>query len=100
MTASVASACDQPIVFSNWKSCAIGQLSPEGGKADWAAIPSWTKDRAISPYFHNEPRLLANHGLCNEKFRRVVLCLPGWQESSDRDACWYLICAGTRANDR
>lgn len=25
---------------------------------------------------------------------------PGWQDSSDKDACWYLICAGTRANGR
>jgi hypothetical protein len=100
ITTSVACACDQTIILSNWKSCAIGQLSEGGGAADWAAVPAWTKDRSISPYFHDDPRLLANHGLCNTKYRRVVLCLPGWEESQDKDACWNLICAGARAQRR
>jgi hypothetical protein len=96
----VARACDQTIVLSNWKSCAIAPLSEDGGDADWAAVPAWTNDRAIRPYFFDDPRLLANHGLCNAKFRRVVLCLPGWQESHDKDACWYLICSGFQAQRR
>ncbi|WP_139032165.1 hypothetical protein [Mesorhizobium amorphae] len=92
-----ARACDHAIVPSNWKSCAIGPLSENGGKADWAAIPAWTMKPAIRPYFLDDPRLLANHGLCNTKYRRVTLCLPGWQESRDKDACWYLICSGFQA---
>lgn len=66
--------CDQPIMISNWSLCAIAN---EGGAADWKAVPAWTRQKAISTYFGNEPRLLANHGLCNAKFQRVVLCLPG-----------------------
>jgi hypothetical protein len=97
MTTPVVRACDQTIVLSNWKSCRAGPLSEKGGDADWPAVPAWTNDRAIRPYFYDDPRLLANHGLCNAKFRRVVLCLPGWEESQDKDACWYLICAGSRA---
>jgi hypothetical protein len=98
--AAVARVCNQTIVLSNWKSCAIGPLKETGGDADWATVPAWTKDRAIRPYFDNDPRLLANHGLCNAKFHRVVLCLPGWQESNDKDACRYLICSGFQAQRR
>jgi hypothetical protein len=89
-----AQACDHTIVLSNWKSCAIGPLSENGGEADWAAVPAWTKSSALRPYFYDEPRLLANHGLCNAKYHRVILCLPAWQDSEDKDACWYLICSG------
>jgi hypothetical protein len=92
-----AQACDHAIVLSNWKSCAIGPLSENGGEADWAAVPAWTKNRAIRPYFLDDSRLLANHGLCNAKYHRVTLCLPGWEESGDKDACWYLICSGFQA---
>jgi hypothetical protein len=95
ITASTSAyACDHTIVLSNWKSCSIGPLSETGGEADWLAVPAWTKGPSIRPYFFNDPRLLANHGLCNAKYRRVVLCLPAWQESDDKDACWYLICSG------
>ena len=31
-----AQACDHAIDLSNWKSCAIGPLSENGGEADWA----------------------------------------------------------------
>ncbi|PCK85789.1 hypothetical protein CPT32_16160 [Rhizobium sophoriradicis] len=86
-------ACDQPIVISNWSLCATGNVSAEGGAADWKVVPAWTRQKAISAYFGNEPRLLANHGLCNEKFQRVVTCLPGW-EMGDPDECSYLICSG------
>lgn len=90
-------ACDHAIVLSNWKSCAIGPLSENGGEADWAAVPAWTKNPAIRPYFLDDPRLLANHGLCNAKYHRVTLCLPGWEDGGDKDACWYLICSGFQA---
>lgn len=94
--ASVANAlaCDQHIVLSNWKSCSVRALGDQGGASDWNAIPVWAKDKKIQPYFMGDPRLLANHGLCNERYRRVVLCLPGWEESQDKNACWYLICSG------
>lgn len=94
---SPASACGHSVVLSNWQSCAIAPLSDGGGGNDWAAVPSWVKDPVIRRYFFDDPRLLANHGVCNAKFHRVTLCLPGWQESSDKDACWYLICSGFQA---
>lgn len=93
-----AYGCDQPIVLSNWKSCAVGPLSESGGDADWKAIPKWARSKDLRPWFMDDPRLLANHGLCNAKFRRVVLCVPGWQESNDKDACWYAICNGYQAS--
>ncbi|WP_411196017.1 hypothetical protein [Rhizobium sp.] len=82
--------CDQPIVISNWKSCQVGELSDKGGD-DWQAVPEWTRDKAV--YFGHDPRALANHGLCNAKFRRVALCWPGWQ-IGDPDECSFLLCSG------
>lgn len=98
--APYAYACDQPIVLSNWKSCAVGPLSETGSEADWKAVPKWTRSKDLRPWFMDDPRLLANHGLCNAKFHRVVLCAPGWQESDDKDACWYAICSGYQASLR
>ncbi len=95
--ADVAVACDQTIVLTNWKSCAVGPLSEGGGDLDWRAVPSWANNTRIRPYFFDDPRMLALHGLCNTKFKRVVMCLPGWQESKDKNACWYLICSGYQA---
>jgi hypothetical protein len=81
------------VVLSNWKACAIGPLSDSGDvEADWASVPAWTK--SLARYFYDEPRLLANHGLCNEKFHRVVLCLPAWEYSEDKTANWFRICDG------
>ncbi|MDF0695492.1 hypothetical protein PYR71_02995 [Rhizobium sp. MC63] len=88
-----AFACDQPVVISNWSFCATGNVSAEGGAADWKVVPAWTREKAISAYFGNDPRLLANHGLCNAKFHRVVLCQPGWQ-TGNPDECSYLVCSG------
>ncbi|MDI5924403.1 hypothetical protein [Rhizobium leguminosarum] len=85
--------CDQPIMISNWSFCATANVSDEGGDADWKIVPAWTREKAISAYFGNDPRLLANHGLCNAKFHRVVLCQPGWQ-TGNPDECSYLVCSG------
>ncbi|MBY5566094.1 hypothetical protein HFO55_02315 [Rhizobium leguminosarum] len=85
--------CDQPVMISNWSFCAIANVSAEGGDADWKCIPAWTREKDISAYFGNDPRLLANHGLCNAKFHRVVLCQPGWQ-TGNPDECSYLVCSG------
>lgn len=98
LMAAPALACNQTIVLTNWKSCAVGNLTETGGAGDWNAVPRWTRDAKIQSYFLHDPRLLANHGLCNEKFRRVVMCLPGWEESIDKNACEYLICSGYRAS--
>jgi hypothetical protein len=95
---TLAAACDQTITVSNWKSCAVGRLGTTAGVSDWNAVPQWVRDNKIKPYFFGDPRLLAVHGLCNAKFHRVVLCLPGWQESEDKDACWYMICSGHQAS--
>ncbi|TLX11428.1 hypothetical protein [Rhizobium sp. MHM7A] len=88
-----ALACDQPVVISNWSFCATGNVSAEGGNADWKIVPAWTRQDGIRAYFGNDPRLLANHGLCNAKFRRVVLCQPGWQ-TGNPDQCSYLVYSG------
>jgi len=96
--ADAAVACDQTIVLTNWKSCAVGPLSEVGGEEDWKAVPAWADNSSIRPYFFDDPRMLALHGLCNGKFKRVVMCLPGWQESKDKNACWYLICSGYQAS--
>ncbi len=95
---TLAAACDQTIIISNWKSCALGPLGTTAGMSDWNAVPQWVRDNQIKPYFFGDPRLLAVHGLCNAKFHRVVLCLPGWQESKDKAACWYMICSGHQAS--
>lgn len=92
-----ASACDQTIILTNWKSCAVGTLVAGDEISQWAAVPKWARDEKIRPFFFDDPRLLAKHGLCNGKFHRVVLCLPGWQEAGDKNACWYLICSGHQA---
>lgn len=93
-----AIACDQPVVLSNWKSCAIGTLGTDGGKSDWDAVPQWAQSDKIKPYYFDDPRMLAKYGLCNAKFHRVVLCLLGWKDSRDKNACWYLICSGHEAS--
>lgn len=75
MSADVALACDDTIVLTNWKSCAVGPLSEGGGGLDWRAVPSWANNASIRPYFFDDPRMLALHGLCNTNFKRVVMCL-------------------------
>lgn len=97
LSVAPALACDQTIVLTNWKSCAVGTLSEQGGSSGWDAVPTWTRSPKLQPFFFQDPRLLASHGLCNEKFHRVVLCLPGWKETTDKNACWFLICSGHQA---
>jgi hypothetical protein len=81
------------IIPQNWKSCAIGQLSDDANtEADWRAVPVWTRNPDIAKFFDNDPRMLALHGLCNARYHRVVLCLPGWQEDNDpRDEVCRLV---------
>jgi hypothetical protein len=68
------------IVPGNWAPCATGVQHDE---PSFDEIPAWANTKALRPYYDSDPRLLANHGLYNAKFHRVVLCLPGWQEDHD-----------------
>jgi hypothetical protein len=68
------------VVAANWKPCATGVQHDE---PSFDEIPAWARAASLRPYYDSDPRLLANHGLCNAKFHRVVLCLPGWQEDHD-----------------
>lgn len=81
------------IVIANWKSCATGIQTDE---ISWAEIPAWARAKSLKPYYNSNPRLLALHGLCNEKFHRVVLCPVGWEESDgeDKTAGWFKVCQG------
>jgi hypothetical protein len=105
MIAATAMAHD--VIPENWKACG----DPANGvKYEYTTnvrgepivitrdqIPSWARSPALRPYYFDDELLLANHGLCNEKFHRVVLCLPGW-EDGDSKADWYKVCAFWRAN--
>jgi hypothetical protein len=53
--------------------------------------PAWTRSSSLRPYYLNDPLLLSNHGPCNAKFRRVVLCLPGWQDNHE-DTPGHRVC--------
>ncbi|MGJ0510278.1 MAG: hypothetical protein ACR652_24800 [Methylocystis sp.] len=75
----LATACQLPpgasvageavIKVENWKPCATGP--------DYDTdVPSWAKSKALRPYYDDNIRRLAIHGLCNAKFRRVVVCDP------------------------
>jgi hypothetical protein len=77
MLTSPALAVDHTINPANWRACAVGPLSDIGGEADWAAVPDWTRDPAISRWFYNEPRLLANHGLCKSSTESSSACPVG-----------------------
>jgi hypothetical protein len=79
------------IIIENWKPCATG-FQRKDGERSWLEIPAWARIASLRPWYYGDPRLLANHGLCNAKFHRVVLCLPGWQESDDQNAGWFKVC--------
>jgi hypothetical protein len=64
-----ASNAEQIIVIENWRPCSIGNNYDKD-------IPEWAKSKELAPYYGGNTRSLAIHGLCNEKFKRVVLCDP------------------------
>jgi hypothetical protein len=105
LTLAVAAApamADPKIIAENWAPCAnaangvvyerttnfrgepiiITRLQP----------PAWTRTRSLRPYYLDNPLLLATHGLCNAKFHRLVICLPGWQENHE-DTPTRRVCA-------
>lgn len=63
----------QIVKIENWKPCSIGD-NPDKD------IPEWAKSVQLRPYYGNNIRALSIHGLCNEKFKRVVLCDPNMDE--------------------
>jgi hypothetical protein len=73
-----ASTAMAKVVAANWKPCATGVQHDE---PSFDEFPAWANTKALRPYYDSDPRLLSNHGLCNAKFHRVVLCLPGWEEN-------------------
>jgi hypothetical protein len=79
-------------VKNNAISCHVGKLSDEGGKSDWDAIPEWAKAPHLRKYYDNNPRLLADHGLCNEKFKRLVVCGPGYDDGGNPNDPAHQVC--------
>ena|ERR1700730_4018328 len=96
-------AANAKIIPENWKPCADaanGVVYEHTTNFDGKPIvltrfqiPAWAHDPAIRPYYMDDPLLLANHGLCNAKFHRIVLCLPGWEDNDDKTAPWFKVCA-------
>ena len=87
------SAANAKIIPENWRPCgdpANGFIHRDGGT--WGQIPTWARAPAIAAYYDNDEILLSNHGLCNEKFHRVVLCLPGWHEGGNEEFPWFKVC--------
>jgi hypothetical protein len=76
----IAMSGSTKIIPENWAPCATGIQRDE---PSFDEIPAWANTKELRPYYDSDPRLLANHGLCNAKFHRVLLCLPGWQEDHD-----------------
>jgi hypothetical protein len=76
------------VIITNWKPCATGIQHDE---PSFDEIPAWARAKSLRPYYYYDPRVLANHGLCNAKFHLVVLCLPGWEESLEHGD-WYKVC--------
>jgi hypothetical protein len=84
------------IIPQNWKPCGDitrGRICREG-ECIWSQIPAWARSPGIAKYYDHDDILLSNHGLCNERFHRVVLCLPGWQdgESEYGNDPWFKVC--------
>lgn len=90
---SVGASEAQTIKPENWKTCAVRPLTKEADWDSWDSIPRW----AWAPHLvqiYEEPRMLINHGLCNNKFKRIVLCLPGWDdEGADKKDPFHRVCA-------
>lgn len=89
--ASAIAAADQTIIPENWKSCAVGDLKSDTDEG-WGAIPKWAAAPHLKKYYQNNPRLLMTHGLCNEKFKRLVVCGPGWDEDGDPSDPAHRVC--------
>lgn len=78
----LSSNANARVVVENWKPCATGIHTEDGS---WAEIPAWARAKSLQPYYFGNPRWLATHGLCNEKYHRVVYCSPGWDEGPAKD---------------
>jgi hypothetical protein len=60
---------EQIIRVENWKPCSVGN-NPD------IDVPEWAKAEKLRKYYNDSVRDLSLHGLCNEKFKRIVLCDP------------------------
>lgn len=63
-------AADNRIIAKNWKPC----RNNSGG------VPAWTKSKHLQDYYDRDSRYLAQWGLCNEKYHRVVICAGNYFE--------------------
>ena len=75
----------------NWKSCAVRDLKTDGDWDSWNSIPKWAKAPHLVKIYE-QPRFLINHGLCNEKFKRIVICAPGWDDDGDPKDPFHRVC--------
>lgn len=83
----------QTIKPENWKGCAVRPLTTETDWDSWNSIPLWARAPHLVRIYE-EPRMLLNHGLCNNTFKRIVLCLPAWdEEGADKKDPFHRVCA-------
>jgi len=64
-------AGDNRIIVKNWKSC----------RESNGSIPAWTKSKHLQDYYDRDPHYLAQWGLCNEKYHRIVICAGNYFEA-------------------
>lgn len=83
---------EQTIVPENWQSCEVRPLNADNSDEGWGSIPQWAKAPHLIPLYQSNPRLLITHGLCNHKFKRLVLCGPGWDEDGDPEDPAHNVC--------
>jgi len=84
---------DNIIKPENWKSCATRPLKKESDWDSWDSIPKWVQAPHLVKIYE-EPRILLNHGLCNEKFKRIVLCLLDGMIRKQIPTIPSTVCAG------
>lgn len=83
---SASVAAGYKIIAENWGSC----IRSNGD------IPDWAKVQYLRQYYDDDPRYLAQWGLCNEKYHRLVICAGNYFEfspdSSDSSrVCWAVF---------
>lgn len=63
-------AGDNRIIAKNWKPC----------RNNSGDLPAWTKSKHLQDYYDRDSHYLAQWGLCNEKYHRVVICAGNYFE--------------------
>lgn len=96
LIATSPAIADTTIKPENWKSCSVKSTISDK-TPDWSEIPHWARAPHLVKIYE-EPRILALHGLCNEKFKRIVLCLPGWDDpGADKNDPFHRVCSAWEA---